>query len=210
MLKLSRTLNIIILSGLVLLTACGGSSSDSEANVGSDTDSNSDANLEANKDSNTEANGSNSSHSECVMTSSEQEMLDQVNQARSNRRSCGNDLMPAVATLSWNCQLRDAAFKHSTDMVENNFFDHTGSDGLSAGHRATASGYIWRSVGENLAVGQTSITQAVTGLLNSPGHCRNIMSAGFTEFGSALVLRSQVNTEADYSHYWTQVFGRPR
>jgi uncharacterized protein YkwD len=113
--------------------------------------------------------------------------------------------MPAVAQLSWSCQLQNAAQAHSSDMAKNNFFSHTGSDGLSVSDRVTASGYSWRSVGENIAAGQTTITRVMTGWLDSPGHCRNIMSSSFTEFGSALVT----NTVSDYSLYWTQVFASP-
>jgi hypothetical protein len=40
--------------------------------------------------------------------------------------------------------LTQAALVHSDDMVANNFFSHTGSDGSSAGQRATAAGYAWR------------------------------------------------------------------
>lgn len=170
------------LSILLLLSACaGGSSSSDSAEVdSSDGDS---------------AIG-------CSITQEQQEMLNQVNQARSNSRSCGDEVMPVVAELSWSCQLQNAAQYHSEDMEKNNFFSHSGSDGLSVGDRVTASGYLWRSVGENIAAGQTTITQVMTGWLNSPGHCRNIMAAGSTEFGSAVVM----SASADYSHYWTQVF----
>lgn len=152
------------------------------------------------------SNSHNDSTDDCVITQDEQEMLDQVNQARASSRTCGGDTMPAVEKLSWNCHLREAAKQHSTDMAENNFFSHTGSDGLSVGNRVTASGYTWRNVGENIAAGQTTTTQVMTGWLNSAGHCRNIMSASSTEFGSALIN----NPNADYKTYWTQVLARPR
>jgi uncharacterized protein YkwD len=176
----SNPLRCLIASSLLLLlSACGGDSSSSAI----------------------------SSQSGCAaITQDQQEMLDQVNLARSSNRACGDDNMPAVAALSWNCLLQNAAQRHSEDMEKNNFFSHSGSDGLSVGDRATASGYAWRSVGENIAAGQASITQVMTGWLNSPGHCRNIMAASFTEFGSAVVTSSS----ADYSHYWTQVFASPR
>jgi uncharacterized protein YkwD len=147
-----------------------------------------------------------SSQSGCDITQDQQEMLDQVNDARSSSRSCGNDIMPSVAALGWNCLLQNAAQRHSEDMENNNFFSHTGSNGLSVSDRVTASDYDWSSVGENIAAGQTSITQVMVGWLESPGHCRNIMAARSTEFGSAVVATNG----ADYSHYWTQVFASPR
>ena len=170
---------------LLLLSACGGGSSSS-------------GNVISSEDGDSEQG--------CEITQDQQEMLNQVNQARVSSRSCGDDAMPAVAELSWNCQLRGAAQLHSSDMALVDFFSHTGSDGLSVGDRATASDYVWSSVGENIAAGQTTITQVMTGWLNSPGHCSNIMSARFTEFGSAVVI----TTGSEYSHYWTQVFGSPR
>ncbi len=172
---------------MLLLSACGGGSSSTDTTPKID-------------------NNTDHSTADCDITQDEQEMLNQVNQARASSRTCGSDAMPAVAQLTWSCQLRNAARNHSTDMANNNFFDHTGSDGLSVGNRVTASGYTWRSVGENIAAGQTSITQVMTGWLNSAGHCRNIMSASSTEFGSALISSSQ----SDYTRYWTQVFARPR
>jgi len=157
---------------MLLLSACGGDSSSSD------------------------------SIADCEITQDEQEMLNQVNQARISSRACGDDQMPAVAELSWSCELRNAAKVHSMDMAQNNFFSHTGSNGLSVSDRVTASGYSWSSVGENIAAGQATITQVMTGWLDSPGHCRNIMSSRSVEFGSALVTTA----ESDYSTYWTQVF----
>ena len=167
---------------LFLLSACGGGSSSS-------------SNAETDSSDDDFALG-------CNITQDEQEMLNQVNQARVSSRACGDDQMPAVAELSWSCELRNAAQVHSSDMADNNFFSHTGSDGLSVSDRVTASGYSWSSVGENIAAGQVTITQVMTGWLGSPGHCRNIMSSRSTEFGSALVTTA----DSDYSTYWTQVF----
>jgi uncharacterized protein YkwD len=179
---------LMALSLMLLLSACGGDSSSSSGENPLVSSSDGD------------------STSSCDITQDQQEMLNQVNRARGSSRSCGDDVMPAVAELSWNCQLRNAAQAHSNDMASNNFFSHTGSDGLSVGDRVTASEYSWSSVGENIAAGQTTITQVMTGWLNSPGHCRNIMAARSTEFGSAVVT----TTAADYSHYWTQVFASPQ
>ena len=181
---------LVVLSFLLLLSACGGSSTpDVASETGSSNDGSDDA-ISTN----------------CDITEDEQEMLNQVNAARGSSRFCGDDQMPAVAKLSWNCQLRNAAQVHFNDMAKNNFFNHTGSDGLSVSDRVTAAGYSWNSVGENIAAGQSSIAEVMAGWLNSPGHCRNIMASSFTEFGSALVT----NNESDYSRYWTQVFARAR
>jgi uncharacterized protein YkwD len=133
------------------------------------------------------------------------EMLAAVNLARSQARSCGSNSRPAVAKLAWNCRIQQAAIGHSEDMATHDFFEHTGSDGSSVGDRVTRAGYVWSSVGENISAGQRTVATVMTGLLNSPGHCENIMSPNFTEFGFGY----RTNPEAFYERYWTQNFGRP-
>lgn len=135
---------------------------------------------------------------EC-MSELDEEMLAAVNQARSTARSCGSKAQPAVAKLTWNCLLQEAAIIHSDDMAAHNFFEHIGSDGSRVSDRVTRTGYNWHYVGENLAGNVSTVTQAMSGLLNSPGHCENIMSKNFTEFGFGFA-RSGNRT------YWTQVF----
>ena len=59
--------------------------------------------------------------------------------------------------------------------------------------------------GENIADGQGSPQQAVSGWLSSPDHCANIMDGKFTAMGAAYA----VNPGSDATIYWTQVFGTP-
>lgn len=132
-------------------------------------------------------------------------MLSAVNMARSQARSCGSDQMPAVASLSWHCELRKAAQAHSDDMARNNFFSHAGSNGSSAGDRVSDTNYSWRSVRENLAAGQQSVEEVMSGLLDSPGHCVNIMAGDVVHFGFGF----KENDRAQYRRYWTQVFAAP-
>jgi len=141
----------------------------------------------------------------CEITKQQKHMLTLVNQARSEARSCGETYYEAAPSLTWNCQLRDAAIAHTKDMMANNFFAHSGSDGLRAGDRITATGYSWRYYGENLAAGYTRSEDALAGLLESPGHCKNIMNPNVIEFGS---YREFVEN-LDYQSYWTHVFAKP-
>lgn len=123
-------------------------------------------------------------------------LLDMVNQVRTNGCNCGNTFMPPVAALVWNDKLARAAYRHSEDMKSNNFFSHTGSDNSSVGERTTLEGYIWSSVGENIAWGQTTEQLVINSWLKSEMHCKNIMNKNFKEMGAG---RSD--------NYWTQVFG---
>jgi uncharacterized protein YkwD len=140
------------------------------------------------------------------MSADDKEMLTQVNNARSQARTCGTVNYKATAALSWNCTLDAVADAHSRDMGDYNFFSHTGSDGLSPGDRVTNAGYVWAAVGENIAAGQPTIGAVMTAWLGSAGHCANIMSASYTEIGAA----SYAVSGSDYPIYWTQVFARPR
>ncbi len=143
---------------------------------------------------------------ECVLTQDEQEMLDLINTARSQARDCGDTSHSATSSVVWNCTLEAVAQGHSDDMAENNFFSHTGSDGLSVANRVTNAGYFYSMVGENIAAGQITAASVMQSWINSPGHCANIMNSRFSEVG---VVKT-TPTQAYYSTYWTQVFATER
>jgi uncharacterized protein YkwD len=124
-------------------------------------------------------------------------LLQLVNNARQTGCTCGTTVMPPVAAVTWNDELAKAADDHSVDMKTKNYFSHTGSDGSDPGVRITAVGYSWQAYGENIALGYADEQAVMNGWLNSEGHCKNIMNAGFVEMGAA--------READY---WTQDFGK--
>lgn len=140
---------------------------------------------------------------DCHPNSDQREMLRLVNRARSRGRDCGDVTFKAAPALRWNCRLYAAAFAHSQDMIDYDYFDHEGSDGSTVGIRVTKTGYDWRAVGENIAAGYPDNEQVVENLLSSPTHCENIMDPKFRDFGSAVIPTE----EAHYYNYWTQVFG---
>lgn len=150
----------------------------------------------------------NNNDSGCSLTAEDQDMLDAVNAARSQARQCGSyGSFPAVSPLAWNCKLKAAAAGHSKDMAVNGFFGHTSSNGQSIGDRVTQAGYVWSSVGENIAGSYAlSVSMAVGAWLNSPGHCANLMQANHADLGAA----KYVDAASAYGTYWTQVFARPR
>lgn len=132
-----------------------------------------------------------------------QEMLDEINAARSQARFCGEDFYDEVPALTWNDTLEHMAYNHSTDMAENDFFSHDGT-GTDIVSRADDVNYVWASLGENIAAGQRSVGVVMQGWLNSPGHCRNIMSPNYTEVGAICVA----SDSSMYPTYWTQNFGK--
>jgi uncharacterized protein YkwD len=133
-------------------------------------------------------------------------VLELVNAARSTARLCGDKRYPAARRLVWNDTLAKAALAHSSDMAKQNYFQHKDRNGGTAAERAQRAGYRWKRIGENIAAGQGSPQEAITGWLASPGHCANIMNPDFAEMGAAFAT----SQTSDAGIYWTQVFGTPR
>lgn len=130
------------------------------------------------------------------------EVIQLVNQVRSQGRVCGNQRFGAAPPLSANGSLMNAAQSHSTDMARTRRMSHTGSNGSSMSDRAKQAGYKFRAIAENVAAGQKSSSAVVQAWLKSPGHCKNIMSPNYKEAGLG-VARGSNNVL-----YWTMMFGR--
>ena len=136
-------------------------------------------------------------------TAIENDVLALVNQARSVGHNCDSEgnFGPASA-LTMNPALRCAARVHSLDMQERDFFAHTNPSNEGPSDRVESAGYLWRRVGENIAVGYGSAESVMEGWLDSDGHCSNLMNPGYTEIG--------VGYYPTDGPYWTQAFGTPR
>ena len=130
-------------------------------------------------------------------------LLQATNEARAKGRLCGSEYYAPASPLRWNGRLAKASRIHSRDMASNNFFSHTGSDGLQSWDRAVSAGFNYRRIGENIAAGYTNVASVQSGWENSPGHCRNIMNPNYTVMGAGCIARSG----SDYQRYWTVVFG---
>lgn len=131
-----------------------------------------------------------------------QEVIQLVNQARSQGRMCGNQRFGTAQPLSANASLNRAAEAHSSDMAAMRRLTHTGSNGSSPGQRAKQAGYGSSFVAENAGLGYTSASAVVNGWLNSPGHCANIMNPDYNEGGVGAVRGG------DGKLYWTMKYGR--
>lgn len=102
-----------------------------------------------------------------------------------------------LSTLTLNDALNDAAYNHSADMQENDYFDHTGLDGSRFWDRTEAAGYQGQPRGENIASGQRSPEAVHDAWMNSDGHRANILAEDITEMGLGRA-----------GNIWTQIFGR--
>ncbi len=190
--------NLLLILVSATLTACGGGGSSSKASTVAD--------VSEDASGSQVQRSSGSQVADCVLTDYQREMLAQLNRVRSVARNCGDQRFEATSPLTFSCSIHPAAQRHSIDMATNNFFSHTGSDGLRVSHRVSATGYEWGVVGENIAAGFDSVGEVMDGWLASEGHCRNIMDSRFTIFAVSRVFTSS----ADYPDYWTQVFASPR
>jgi uncharacterized protein YkwD len=123
-------------------------------------------------------------------------LLQLVNQTRQQGCQCGDTYYYPATTVVWNDLLEKAAYNHSSDMYQNNYFSHTGLDGSNPGDRITALGYKWMAYGENIAMGFSTEKAVFDAWLKSPDHCKNIMSHNFKEMGVART-----------GNYWSQEFG---
>ena len=140
----------------------------------------------------------------CGLSGLREAVLAQVNTARAAARSCGGQAMAAARPLAWNDVLFSTAARHSVDMASRNYFSHTSPEGVDMGQRASAEGYAWSSLGENIAAGNSTVSGVMALWLASPGHCSNIMNPAFTEVAVACVARPGTV----WGTYWTMALGR--
>ena len=142
--------------------------------------------------------------------------LTTVNSLRAQSRQCGTRFYHAAKPLQWSQTLYSASYEHSRDMAICRHFSHNGSGTQSDwiaktqnfGRRSSFvnrienSGYIrYRGLSENIAYGATSVEKVMQQLINSEGHCKNIMNPKYIEFGMAKFISE------DGGYYWTQNFG---
>jgi uncharacterized protein YkwD len=123
-----------------------------------------------------------------------------LNEFRGGRQLCGSTEYGPVEPVAWDERLARSTEKHSADMAENNFFSHTGSDGLQFWDRAIAEGYPMWGGAENIAAGNAAFEAAFLQWVNSPGHCANLMRPA-----NAFGLGYAFSQDSDWGHYWTFV-----
>jgi uncharacterized protein YkwD len=120
-------------------------------------------------------------------------MLDSLN---ANRAGAG------LAPLSLCTSLIRAAQGHSDDQAITDTMTHSGSDGSGIGQRADAAGYVgWTALGENVAMGYSTVDDVMAAWMASSGHRANILSPSYRDVGVA------ESFAADGTPFWTQDFG---
>ncbi len=98
---------------------------------------------------------------------------------------------------SGNGLLHDAAEIRAKETEE--LFSHSRPDGSDWSTVVDELGIDYYTIGENLAMGQTSPEQVVEEWMNSPGHRENIMRDSFTQIGVHVYQKNGI-------YYWCQIF----
>ncbi len=118
-----------------------------------------------------------------------------------------------LGKLRLNPRLSEAARAHSSDMVDEHYFDHVSESGKDVVDRLTRTGYLGDAqswvVGENLAWGsggRSTPSQIVNAWMGSAGHRQNILTGRFREIGIGVVIGTPSNGGPQGATY-TTTFG---
>ncbi|MFD2612246.1 CAP domain-containing protein [Paenibacillus gansuensis] len=99
-------------------------------------------------------------------------------------------------------KIAGTARKHSQDMINNEYFDHTNPKGQSPFDRMEKDGIVYSSAAENIAAGQQSAIFAHEAWMNSEGHRKNLIS-DYKRLGVGVSFGGKMNI------YYTQNFYSP-
>lgn len=99
--------------------------------------------------------------------------------------------------LTYDKDLERAAQEHANWMAEHKKFSHQGKNGSSVTDRVKRS---WRTIGENIAFGQTTEKSVMEDWMDSRGHRANILNENFKLIGVGIAA------SADGKIYWVVVF----
>jgi Ca2+-binding RTX toxin-like protein len=167
-----------------------------------------------------------------ALSSEEQLLLELINRTRldplAEAARLGIDLNAGLATgtisaeakqvLAPNALLETAAIDHSIWMLDTDTFSHTGVNGTTPGMRATAAGYTWTGIAENIAVrfgttleaAEDAIRAMHDSLFLSSGHRRNMMNPIYQEVGLGQESGLYTHTNGVEYQAWmlTELFGR--
>lgn len=119
----------------------------------------------------------------------ENEVIRLVNVERTKR---------GLAPLTANWELSRVARYKSMDMKNKGYFSHTSPTYGSPFQMMQHFGIVYRTAGENIAMGQRTPQEVMNAWMNSPGHRANILKPDYKEIG--------VGVAKDGTIYWTQMF----
>lgn len=104
-----------------------------------------------------------------------------------------------ISELEWDPAIVPVARTHARDMFERGYFSHINLEGEDGGDRLVESGVAFVIAGENLALAP-SLEMAHDGLMQSPGHRKNILASEFGRMGIGVI------DGGNYGKMFVQVF----
>ncbi len=107
-------------------------------------------------------------------TENAQELLKDTNIQRQQAGESG---------LMLNDDLAKAAQAKADDMAKRNYWSHDTPEGVAPWSFVTATGYVYQSMGENLAAGFSDDDEVVNAWMASPHHRANILDKSYTQVG---------------------------
>jgi len=108
-----------------------------------------------------------------------------------------------LSALKENTELDNVATLKSEDMAKLGYFSHTSPTYGSPFEMLKQFGISYTAAGENIAYGQSTPAEVMTGWMNSEGHRANILNSNFTQIGVGIAKK------ANGQYVWTQTFTRP-
>lgn len=91
-----------------------------------------------------------------------------------------------IAVLNANNKLAIAATAKATDMVQKSYFSHTSPSGQTVSDFVAKTGYRYKVVGENLAIGYATAEDLLAAWKNSPTHLANLIDKDYIDLGVSL------------------------
>jgi uncharacterized protein YkwD len=147
------------------------------------------------------ASSSNFTTASCAFTTDRSKLTEVITALNAYRAQKG---LPAYTV---NVKLAEAAQRHANDIACHKIYVHTGTDGSTARSRVADTGYIAKSVSENVNGNNPPFSgqQAINWWINDRGdarHGQNLVSTTFTEIGVGYAFFD------DYGFY-AVVFAQP-
>ncbi len=121
-----------------------------------------------------------------VMSEQAQKIITLTNSIRSNL---------GLANLVENNLLDISAYNKAQDMLVNQYFSHTSSDGKRIGAWLNSVHYDYSVAGENLAMGFSSAENVVNAWTKSKTHYSNMIDPDFNEIGVGVVAGNYLGKE---------------
>jgi hypothetical protein len=112
----------------------------------------------------------------------------------------------ALASLTTNPRLTEAARLKAEDMAVKGYFAHQSPDGKTPWYWFNQAGYSFVYAGENLAINFDDSSAVNDAWMNSPGHRSNLLNGHYTEIGIATAKGQYQGRETTFV---VQLFGSP-